>query len=267
MANAALAFVIAAGLGVGSPVGWSQASAPVSDSGPAFEAVTIKPPDPSARSRPVGFYGKPGGRIFFGGNVKMLVEFAYSVRSDEVTGAPDWAASQFFEINAVPPEDLSSRTIQVGNAEPTANQRLMLQSLLRERFGLRVNRETKQGDVYVLSRGSKPLQLKPPADPTEDPRAIVAIRQGGIVNGEAFGMNTTMDYLAVQLSHYLRASVLNQTGIAGSSDFNLPATDPENTDEIAAVFSVVDRLGLKLRRERGPVQTLMIDHVQQPTPN
>ena len=245
----------------------ATAQTPASPDLPAFAAATIKPPDPAARYRKAGFYGEPGGRIFFGGNIKMLVEDAFNLQDYQVAGGPDWIASQWFEINAVPPETSLSRNIKVRNAEPTSEQRLMLQSLLRDRFGLKFHLETKEGEVYILTRGNKPLQLKPPKDPASDPRSIVMMKQGGIADGEAEGTNTTTDYLALRLSRYLQLPVLNQTGITGSYDYYLPPADPENQDLVAAVLNVVDRLGLKIKRGRGPIQTLVIDHVEQPSEN
>ncbi len=160
-----------------------------------------------------------------------------------------------------------SRNIKVANAEPTAEQRLMLQSLLRDRFGFKYHLETRMGDVYLLTRGSKPLLFEPPKDNSFDPRAIVMLKQGGIADGEAEGSNTTTDYLAFRLSRYLQLPVLNQTEIMGSYDFYLAPNDPDNQDVVSAVTSVVDRLGLKLKRGRGAVQTLVIDHVEAPSGN
>jgi uncharacterized protein (TIGR03435 family) len=244
---------------------------PQSDSAPTdlptFDAATIKPPDPAARLRPLGFYGSPGGRVFWGGNVKQLVEFAFGLQDYQVVGGPVWINSQQFDINAVPPENSPSRNIKVRNAEPTPEQRLMLQSLLRDRFGLKYHMTTKDGEIYILTRGSKPLQLKPPKDPAADPRAIVMMKQGGIADGEALGSNTTIDYFALRLSRYLQLPVLNQTGITGSYDYSLPPDDPENHDIVSASLGVADRLGLKIKRGRGPIETLVIDRVEQPSEN
>jgi uncharacterized protein (TIGR03435 family) len=253
-------------LALGSPPATPQ-SAPASANLPAFDAATIKPPDPGAAWRKVGFYGEPGGRIFFGGKLKMLVEYAFNLQEYQVTGGPEWITSHWFEINAVPPDSSASRRIKVRNAEPTAEQRLMLQSLLRDRFGFKFHLESKDGEVYILTRASKSLQLKLPKDPEADPRAIVAIKAGGIADGEAVGVDTTTEYLARRLSRYLQLPVLDRTGITGSYDFYLPPSDPENHDVIAAVLSVVDRLGLTIKRGRGPIQTLVVDHVEQPSEN
>ena len=243
----------------------AQAGAVTEDT-PSFEAVTIKQAAPGAGRRG-GFYGKPGGRIFFGGTVQMLAMLAFNLQRYQIAGESNWTASKWFEINAVPPEISSSRQISVPNSEPTSEQRLMLQSLLRDRFGFKSHFETKEGDVYFLKRGSKSPRLNPAKDPTSDPRAVVVTKQGGIIDGEAIGVNTTTDYLAQRLGGYLRLPVVNHTGITGSYDFDLPADNPENNDIVSAVQSVVDRLGLKLLRGRGPIQTLVTDQVLQPTEN
>jgi uncharacterized protein (TIGR03435 family) len=234
---------------------------------PVFAAATIKPPDPSALAHKLGFYGEPGGRIFFGGTVKMLVGYAFNLPEYRIAGGPDRILSQSFEINAVPPETSPSRNIKVRNAEPTAEQRLMLQSLIRERFGFEFHLETRDGDVYMLTRGSKTLQLMPPKNPASDPRAILIVKAGGTVDGEAIGINTNTDYLALRLGRYLQLPMLNQTGVTGSYDFYLPPDDPENHDMVTAVYDVAERLGLKIKRGRGPVETLVIDHLEQPLPN
>jgi uncharacterized protein (TIGR03435 family) len=197
----------------------------------------------------------------------MLVETAFNLQDYQIVGGPDWTASQWFEISAVPPKTSLSRNIQAPNVEPTSEQRLMLQSLPVDRFGLRCHLGSKDGIVYILTRGTGPLQLKPPKDPASDPRAIVVNKQGGIADGEAMSNNTSTDYLALRLGSYLKLPILNQTGITGSYDYYLSPEDPDNQDLVAAVLNVVDRLGLKLKRGRGPIQTLVIDHIEQPSGN
>jgi uncharacterized protein (TIGR03435 family) len=266
MPRATPALLLACSLALASQIASAQ-STPASSDLPAFDAVTIKPLSPTAHATILGFLGDPGGRAYYGGNLKMLVEYAFNLQDYQVVGGPAWTNSQTFIIHAVPPENSPSRSITVQNAEPSPDQRLMLQRMLRERFNFKFHLETRQGEVYILTRGKKPLQLQPPKEPAADPRAIVSIEQGDIVDGEAEGENTTTDYMAMRFSSYLRLPVLNQTGITGSYDYNLPPVDPENKDVVTAVLSVVDRLGLKLHRGRGPIQTLVIDHVDQPTEN
>jgi uncharacterized protein (TIGR03435 family) len=229
-----------------------------------FDAATIKPSAPYGNA---GFSGYPGGRVVFGGFVKWLVEFAFNLQDYQVAGGPSWVSSQWFNINAVPPEASPSGNNKLQNADPTSEQRLMFQSLLRDRFGFKYHLEMKEGQVYILSRGTGALQLKPPKDPTADPRDAVISKVGDIWDGEAVGTNTTTDFLAVRLSHYLELPVLNQTGITGSYDYYLPPDDPENSDRVAAVLSTVNRLGLKIKRGRGSIQHLVIDHIEMPSEN
>jgi uncharacterized protein (TIGR03435 family) len=151
MPRAALTLLLACTLTLATPSASSQ-SAPASANLPAFDAATIKPPNPKADGRIAGFYGNPGGRIFFGGNIRMLVHDAFDLQDYQVAGGPDWTSSQWFEINAVPPENSPSRNITVRNAEPTAEQRLMLRSLLIDRFGFKFHFEAKEGEVYFLTR-------------------------------------------------------------------------------------------------------------------
>jgi uncharacterized protein (TIGR03435 family) len=230
---------------------------------PVFDAATIKPSAPEGLA---GLYAYPGGRVSFGGFIKWLVEIAFELQDYQLTGGPNWVSSEWFVINAVPPEASPSRNIKLQNADPTSEQRLMVQSLLRDRFGFKYHLEMKTGEVYILSRSSRTLQLRPPKDPNADPRAIV-IMKGDIADGEAEGTNTTTDYLAIRLSRYLQLPVLNQTGITGSYDYYLPPDDAENKDLVVAVLRVVDRLGLKIKRGRGPIQHLVIDHIEMPSEN
>lgn len=266
MIRTASGFVLVLALAFASSPGLTQ-PAPDLPKMPSFDAATIKPPDPNALGLHAGFSGEPGGRVHFGGNIKMLVQTAFNLQDDQVVGGPDWSGSQWFEINAVPSEASPSRNIRVENANPSPEQCLLLQSLLRDRFGFKSHFETRVGEVYILTRGKRALQLETPKDPAADPRAIVLMKQGGIADGEGVGTNTTMDYLAWRLGRYLQLPVENQTGIGGSYDFHLPAVDPDSKDLIGDVFGVVDRLGLKLTRGRGPRETLVIDHVDQPSEN
>ena len=265
---------------------------------PQFDAATIKHPDPNARGGRSGFYGSPGGRIFFGGPARMLVQYAYGLQDYQLTGGPEWIAAEglgpnWLEINAVPPADFSfaqdhGRQRRAHRRE----QRLMLQSLLRDRFGLKFHFETKEGEVYILTRGTKPLQLKPTNYPNTDPRAVVfgtlgAIAQrpngGGTTGAPAHsftpislpdggialqGTNTTADYLAIRMSRYLHLPVLNQTGIVGSYDFDVPLADPESQDHgCPRILELADDLGRKIRRGRGPVHTLVLDYIERPSEN
>jgi uncharacterized protein (TIGR03435 family) len=236
---------------------------------PEFEAATIKPIDPKAGGA-VGFYGRSGGRVFLGyATVKMLVYYAFNVQYFQIVGGPDWVSSEKYEIEAVPPDASPSRTIRTAsfNAEPTQEQRQMLQSLLATRLAFKYHKTISEGPVYILTRGKGKLQLHEPKDKEADPRAIVRFKPGNVIDGSAIGTNTSTAYIATMLSGYLQQPVLDQTGIQGTFDYELPPDDPTNQDVTVAVVSVMQRLGLKLEKGKGPVETVMIDYVEHPSPN
>lgn len=249
-----------------SPMLHAQTAAPPTTASPQFDAATIKPRPPSGGIPVAGFLSYPGGRVTYTGNAKVLIEFAYGLQDYQIATGPEWTTADKFDITAVPPDSSPSRERKLYNAEPTAEQHLMLQALLRDRFGLQCHFESREGEVYLLTRGNKPLQFVPPEHPDADPRAVV-VRKPTRIDGEAGGTNTTTDYMATMFSHYLNIPVLNQTGITGAWDYHLDPADPDNHDMQTAVYSVVDRLGLKIKRGRGPIQTLVIDHIEHPTMN
>jgi len=140
----------------------------------------------------------------------------------------------------------------------------MLQSLLMERFQLKFHRESKIGAVYVLARGSGELKLQAPKDKDASPGVWMA--RDGLV-----GQNASMSLLAVRLGGNLQRPVLDETGLSGSFDFKsaLLGDDPkaEYQDLVASILTSVQEMGLKLRSSKGPVETIVIDHIERPSPN
>jgi uncharacterized protein (TIGR03435 family) len=258
----------------GTPAAWAQAPEALptqTDAAklPAFEVATIKPTNPNAGAW-VGFYSRPGGRVLLGyASVKMMMYYAFDVQQYQISGGPAWVGTDSYDVDAVPPDNSASRTAAQPRikATPSDEQRKMIQRLLIDRFGLKIHWETKEGPVYILTRGKKPLQLKEPKDKDADSRGGVRIMQGGIVDGSAFGTNATMPFLARQLGGGLKSPVLDKTGLQGSYDFELPPSDPENHDYAVAAFEAMDALGLKLERGKGPIQVIVIDQVQRPSAN
>jgi uncharacterized protein (TIGR03435 family) len=256
------------------PTSYGQTSTPQSpatapSSLPAFEVATIKPINPNSGGA-MGFYSRPGGRVFVGyASVKMLLYYAFDIQEFQIAGGPDWIGGDRYNIEAVPPDSSESRTAKqppIG-ATPSGEQRKMLQSLLADRFALKYHMETREGPVYILTRGTGKLQLEEPKDKDGDARSAVVMKQGGIADGEAFGENISIQALAKSLSGGLHLPVLDQTGITGTYDFHLEPDDPENHDYTAAIFDAMHRLGLNLKKGKAPVETLVIDHVEKPSAN
>ena len=236
---------------------------------PAFEVATIKPHDLN-KSGMMGFISYPGGRVVVGyANLKMLLYYAFDVQGFQISGVPAWADKNRYDIVALPPSFSESRTAAQPpmKATPSDEQRKMLQSLLVERFGLKFHRETKEGPVYLLLRGKGQLRLEAPKHPDGDSRGGVFMKQGGIADGSAAGTNISMQFLARQLSSDLERPVLDRTSLPGHYDFQLEPDDPSNHDMTAAIIDAMNRLGLKLKPATGPVDTIVIDSVSEPTEN
>ena len=143
----------------------------------------------------------------------------------------------------------------------------MLQSLLVERFQLQFHRDTREGPVYLLVKGNKPLKMTDSKDKNEYPW-VGSLAGAGLSRDGIRGTNATMKLLAERLSENLDRPVIDRTGIEGAFDFRfaLPAEEA-GTDEAAALFASVQGLGLKLEAGRGPVETLVVDRAERPAGN
>jgi uncharacterized protein (TIGR03435 family) len=242
---------------------------------PEFDAATIKPTSPS-NYEINGAYTYSGGIFKCSGcTLHYLVMLAFDVQNWQVSGGPNWidmrAGSQY-DIEATPPE--SSQAIHLilndpsHKTPPSPEQRQMLQSLLIDRFQLKFHREQKEGNVYILSRGDKPLKLQPPKDPdgfhwAGQPGGGAVVMGSGVA-----GTNISMPELAARLSDFIRRPVQDQTGLAGTYDFEYRTgnDDPDSSATVGIIKSMQE-IGLKLAQGKGPVETIVIDHIERPTEN
>jgi uncharacterized protein (TIGR03435 family) len=194
-------------------------------------------------------------------SVRGMIMYAYNLQDYEVTGGPAWAASEGWDITAKAEGELAVATDQF---------KLMLQSLLADRFQLKFHRETKEIPVYVLAPGKNPPKLKENNDPAA--RSSMTLKSPSRAVTAIF-TKSTMDQLVNQLlSHEADRPVLNKTGLTGTYDFTLEWT-PEGgpPGEIAAnpsaAAAVQEQLGLKLEPQKLPVEVLAIDHAEKPSEN
>jgi uncharacterized protein (TIGR03435 family) len=120
---------------------------------PSFEVASIKPAAPQTDGRIMMMMGgDPGMFDFKHVNLRMLLTRAYGIKDYQLNG-PDWMNSVFFDVQAKMPPD---------TAAEVKNQ--MLQTLLEERFGLKVHKESKEVPIYALVVGKNGPKLKPAAE-------------------------------------------------------------------------------------------------------
>jgi uncharacterized protein (TIGR03435 family) len=235
---------------------------------PAFEVASIKPSDGRGgidiRTFPTRFSSNC--------NLRELVIAAYSVERWQVTGGPAWLDGDLFAIEATTGADLSSdldRVVVAGRPAPR-KMMLMLQTLLAERFNVKVHRETRQDDVFelVVAKGSPKLQT-----PKDTTRSRVGTSQGSTVPGAATtvttGESASMEQLAQYLSNRMRRPVLDRTGISGKFDFSFEYAYDDSQAGTASPFltALQDATGLKLNATKGPVEFLVVDHADKPSAN
>jgi uncharacterized protein (TIGR03435 family) len=182
----------------------------------------------------------------------------------------------------------------------------MLRTLLEERFKLKIHRETKEMPVYALTVSKSGLKLSPLKDggcvaidlnhmPTPTPGQPMpnfcgntSMRMNGqSVTMDGHGMN--LQDFSARLSMMLDRKVIDKSGVTGAFDFHLEFAPDESmpmfrggrggagdsgtppaTAEIAGpsiIDALQEQLGLKLLPDKGPVESLIIDHVEKPTEN
>jgi len=190
-----------------------------------------------------------------------LIADAYNVKFYQVSGGPKWAHSDPWDIIAKGQGDGILTRYQV---------RKMVQSLLADRFRVKLHRETREMAVYavVLGLGGKGgPKLKVSA-----PDAVSTLQVSGGKGGRIQIMTTkgTMEQLVDQLSANLHRPVLDKTGLTGSYDYKLEwaREDAASNSDAPSIFAALqEQLGLRLEAMKAPVETMVIDRVEKPSEN
>jgi len=215
-----------------------------------------------------------------GSTLKSLIAGAYQVQNFQVSGGPTWAGSDRFNV-AVTPDFPAVAQDQ---------KRLMMRSLLADRFGLQLHREIKEGSVYVLVVAKGGLKMKPSADQispdVNEPALPGAGPNRGVVRigfGSLIGNAADMPLFVRLLSQRLERVVIDKTGLTGRFDFQaewtpdigetresptgLPLPPAGDDSGISVFIALQKQLGLKLESQKGSVETYVIDYAEKPSPN
>jgi bla regulator protein blaR1 len=264
---------------------------------PSFASVSIR--TSTSENKMVRMMINPQGFTARGITAKALIEFAYNIKSDnQLSGGPDWITSAKFDIDANGPDSAPAEPSKIDPGQQSSQVRLMAQSMLAERFGLKVSSVTKVLPAYALLVADGGPKLTPSMDqPLQPPQGFATagttvtgkmqgFRGMQVGNGEFNANNAPMSLLADTLSHAVGAVVVDQTGLTGNYDFSLhwtpgpndslkdlngdaPAGEaaPADSSGTSILEAVQDQLGLKLEPQQRPVNTIVIDSIEQPTGN
>ncbi|HWB85118.1 MAG TPA: TIGR03435 family protein [Bryobacteraceae bacterium] len=204
-----------------------------------------------------------------GYSVFSLIMEAYNVKQFQISLAS--LPSQDREVREVM-YDIDARAPGTG-VPPRQDVRAMVQTLLVNRFHLAVHRESKEMSVYALVVSKEGERLKKSADEGE-PSMHTGIASNGR-NYEITFSRCRIDDLTDQLMNLLNGKgepVVDRTGLTGRYDFSLIATPEFKLRSSSApgdidVFSAVQQLGLRLERQKLPIEMIAVDHVTKPTAN
>ena len=247
-----------------------SAQAPITTSiDVAFEVASIKPNKSGATNSSTS--GRAGSFTASNVTARQLIIYAYRLRLFQLAGGPDWINSDRFDIQARPPENAKT------------DNPAMTRALLRDRFKLVAHTETRQEQVYalVLTRADGRLgpQIKvstqncAPGQPgTASPCGMNSSVNDTV--GRLTGIGQSMENLVNALGSFgLNRMVLDRTGLKGQFDFELRWTPDRGVAQAQAndapsIFAALqEQLGLRLDSQRGPVEFLVVDRIEQPTPD
>ena len=226
----------------------------------AFEVASVKVQQGPLRS--IADFKPSGQRLSLGGyNAVLLILEAYGVKNYQVSASPNLPMSDPFYDIAAKAE---------GDGSPTrAEFRQMLQTLLADRFQLKVHKEMREIGVYALVVDKNGPALKPGTGGGE-----CAGRMGPVQpedrNYRYQFTNCTLDHLVGAL--WADRPILDKTGLTGRYDITMFATpdfkmrnssDPGDISPLDAVR----KLGLKMEPKKDNIEVIVVDHVEKPSEN
>ena len=252
----------------------------------AFEVASVKPSPPLQPGQFRGTRNTPNGINFQGATLRYCIGYAYHVQGYQISG-PRWLGDLRYEIVAKIPPSGSVKQIPE-----------MLQTLLAQRFMLRIHRESKEFPGYALVVGKNGLKLSKPVEhhvgarppiPESAPSQPIIMTSPGRGGGlHVVAEQATMASLAEHVSHMLGLPVVDLTNTPGSYDFVLDASQEdtrngnamvvtgepgrdstkEESPSNVSIFSSIQNFGLKLVRHKAPLDIIVVDHAEKtPTAN
>ena len=232
---------------------------------PSFEVATIRRNVSGADDGAMGF--QPGGRfraVAF--DPRRMIAVAYGsgrrLQPQQVIGGPDWLSREFYDITAkVSPEFAAGSPEQLFPQLP-----LFVQSLLEDRFKLRVHRERRDIPVYALEFARKDQSFgarfgRVSADCRTDPESCRFRTAPGRATGAAVAMPTLTNFLANVVDRF----IVDRTGLEGMFHVELDWSPDQSGDAPSVFTALQEQLGLRLTASRAAVDVVVIDYVERPT--
>lgn len=243
----------------------------------AFDVVSIKrhKSEDEPHVMGAGWNGNTFGTVAT--TMQWLIQGAYGVEARQISGAPNWldSDSERYDITAKMDSSAADELRKLGRDQRNLAQQHMIQTLLADRCKLAVHTKTKELPVYALvisKNGPKLHESKADGPP---------LRGATEVNLGKIHLRANMRVLARLLSDSRDVGrvVVDKTGLNGRYDVALEwkpegVESLKGTDNSASsgsgpsIFTALEeQLGLTLEPQKGPVEIVVIEHVERPSEN
>jgi uncharacterized protein (TIGR03435 family) len=252
---------------------WGQAGAPApadsSAKSPVYEVVSIKPATTGGNS---GWWKNlPDGFQFRNMALRSLIYSAYDIiMENQVSGLPGWAKSDPYDIDAKVDTQTAEAWKNLSDKEREKQEQSMLRALLADRCQFRGHEVTRELPVYdvVIAKGGLKMKEAPANEKT------YYTTMGGR-DSKVSAHATSVEMIMNSLSWSVGRLIVDKTGLGDKKfDFELQWTPDDqraadNTvDAGPSLFTALEeQLGLKLVSSKGPVDVLVIDHIEKPSVN
>lgn len=243
---------------------------------PSFEVASVKlrldgPPPTPAPQR--------GSTVHLFFTTKMLIMYAYNLpdfSEGQIAKGPGWT-DETYDIEGKFSDADYAAIQKMSAAERQEEIQLRLQSLLKERFNLKVHLEKREQTIYALEVAKGGPKLS--AAKHEVPDRFGVTHSGMEYELKATGID--LDGLASLLGRQPEVggrSIVNRTGLSGNYDLTLhwtrtgsatsDAGAPASEGNAPSYFTAIqEQLGLRLASAKGQVDYIVVDHIEKPSPN
>ena len=232
----------------------------------------------------VGMHTTPDSFSVTNVQVEALMQMAFGVQSYQMIAAPEWFTSERYDIEAKMDPAVADAFQKLNVDDRRVTRQHMLQALVLDRLKMTIHRETRELPIYslVIGKGGAKLQeTKPTAPGVAVPRGGVSVRtsrngRGPITLTVLHCTNTELPGIFVP---HVGRTVIDKTGLTSVYDFTLQfmpddgvvvmgSASLEEEPTLPSIFTAIqEQLGLKLESGKGPVEVIVIDHVERPSGN
>jgi uncharacterized protein (TIGR03435 family) len=251
---------------------------------PSFEVAVIRPS--AADATGTNFMLSSSRLSITNAPLTDLIQFAYNLKTtQQLPKTPAWITSQKFDVDAT----IATADMEALNKLPADQKleqyRLRVRTLLADRFHFQASMQTKDLPAYALvlaKGGPKPALAPAPSSTLAQRTPTLGGFSRGQVKAGAVSMSVFADWLSGRPDVDGRP-VVDATGLKGSFDFTLvfappgaqqapyDATTPRATTgsdaDVPLLTALEEQLGVKLEPRDAPVDVLVVDHVDPPSPN